>query len=30
MSMNMTAPDGTPVNIDAVTKTTLTVELLEK
>jgi hypothetical protein len=30
MSMNMTAPDGTPVSIDAVTKTTLTVELLEK
>jgi hypothetical protein len=28
MSMSMTGPDGSPMNIDAVTKTTLTVELI--
>ena len=30
MTMSMTGPDGTPLNMDAVTKTRLTVELLEK
>ena len=30
MTMNMTAPDGSTVNISALTKTTMTTELIEK
>jgi hypothetical protein len=30
MSMNMTAPDGTSLSIQALTKTTMTMELIEK
>ena len=30
MTMSMNGPDGSPMNIEAITKTTLTVELVEK